>query len=112
MNRRSFLGAILAAGMAPAVIRSGVLMPIRDLWTPSRKFSELTLAEIIAVTIRQRAPQIAANITANNALLMRLKQPGYGIPNAVLAAVDDPDGRLTFYSRALTLDTSKVRTAV
>lgn len=29
MNRRGFLGAMLAACAAPAVIRSGVLMPIR-----------------------------------------------------------------------------------
>lgn len=28
MNRRGFLGAILAASMAPAIARSGVLMPI------------------------------------------------------------------------------------
>lgn len=29
MQRRGFLGAMLAAGMAPAVVRSGVLMPVR-----------------------------------------------------------------------------------
>jgi hypothetical protein len=34
MNRRSFLGAILAAGFAPAAIGSGVLMPARPLWRP------------------------------------------------------------------------------
>jgi hypothetical protein len=34
MNRRSFLGAILAAGVAPAFAGSGVLMPVRKLWTP------------------------------------------------------------------------------
>lgn len=30
MNRRGFLGAILAAGFAPAAIGSGVLMPVRQ----------------------------------------------------------------------------------
>lgn len=35
MNRRSFLKAILAAGVAPYVVTSaGVLMPVRELWTP------------------------------------------------------------------------------
>jgi hypothetical protein len=34
MNRRSFLQSILAAGVAPAVIGSGILMPVRKLWTP------------------------------------------------------------------------------
>ena len=29
MQRRGFLGAMLAAGMAPAVVKSGVLMPVR-----------------------------------------------------------------------------------
>jgi hypothetical protein len=29
MNRRGFLQAILAAGVAPAVVGSGVLMPVR-----------------------------------------------------------------------------------
>lgn len=31
MNRRGFLKAILAAGVAPAVVGSGVLMPVRGL---------------------------------------------------------------------------------
>jgi len=34
MNRRSFLASILAAGVAPAVIGSGILMPVRKIWTP------------------------------------------------------------------------------
>lgn len=39
MNRRGFLkgmAGILAAGVAPALIPSGILMPVRQLWTPSR----------------------------------------------------------------------------
>lgn len=37
-TRRGFLGAILAAGMAPAVVKAGVLMPIkREVWTPERE---------------------------------------------------------------------------
>lgn len=36
MNRRGFLGAILAAGVAPAVVGSGILMPVRA--RPEYKF--------------------------------------------------------------------------
>lgn len=39
MNRRSFLAAMLAAGAAPYVmsggIGRGVLMPVREIWTPN-----------------------------------------------------------------------------
>lgn len=34
IQRRSFLGVILAAGVAPAFVRSGVLMPVKEIWTP------------------------------------------------------------------------------
>ena len=35
MNRRGFLQAILAAGVAPWVItKAGVLMPVRQIWQP------------------------------------------------------------------------------
>jgi len=34
MNRRGFLGAILVAGVAPAVLSSGIIMPVRTLITP------------------------------------------------------------------------------
>jgi hypothetical protein len=30
MNRRGFLGSILAAAAAPAIVRAGVLMPVRQ----------------------------------------------------------------------------------
>ena len=36
MQRRRFLGSILAAGMAQAIVRAGSLMPIAPrIWTPS-----------------------------------------------------------------------------
>lgn len=37
MNRRGFLASILAAGVAPAIVGSGILMPIRKLWTPDQQ---------------------------------------------------------------------------
>lgn len=42
MNRRGFLGAILAAAAAPAFIRSGILMPVRAVSIP-------TAEEVISV---------------------------------------------------------------
>lgn len=40
-TRRSFLGAILAAAAAPAIIRSEILMPVRQLVLPSDPVAEL-----------------------------------------------------------------------
>ena len=34
IQRRGFLGAILAAGIAPAFVRAGVLMPVKEIWVP------------------------------------------------------------------------------
>lgn len=34
MQRRSFLAAVLAAATAPAIARSGILMPVRKVWVP------------------------------------------------------------------------------
>ncbi len=34
MNRRGFLAGILATGVAPAVVGSGILMPVRRVVTP------------------------------------------------------------------------------
>lgn len=47
-TRRGFLGAILAAGVAPAVVKSGLLMPTRALIAPSQ---ELAIPKI-AVDVR------------------------------------------------------------
>jgi len=48
MNRRGFLQAILAAGVAPAFVGSGVLMPVRELWTPRKyPFDQVTLRRFI-----------------------------------------------------------------
>lgn len=35
MNRRGFLGAILAAGVAPVFIKSNILMPVRSIFIPT-----------------------------------------------------------------------------
>lgn len=46
IKRRSFLKSMLVAGVAPAVIGSGILMPIRKLIVPS---SEIELAPNITL---------------------------------------------------------------
>lgn len=46
-TRRGFLGAILAAGMAPAVVGSGILMPIKKVWVPDEPV--LTPAETVNI---------------------------------------------------------------
>ena len=33
MNRRNFIGSVLAA---PAIVHSDIIMPVRRIWTPGR----------------------------------------------------------------------------
>ncbi len=49
MNRRGFLGAMLAAGAAPAIVKASSLMPIwtPKLWTPT-EFGPMTATEVLA----------------------------------------------------------------
>lgn len=47
MDRRGFLGAILAAGVAPAFVGSSVLMPIRKLFIPRGPFVTIDDGEIV-----------------------------------------------------------------
>lgn len=41
MNRRGFLGAILAAGVAPAFVGSSILMPVRKIIEPKWSADEI-----------------------------------------------------------------------
>lgn len=34
LSRRGFLAGIIAAGVAPAIVRPGLLMPVKPLWRP------------------------------------------------------------------------------
>ncbi len=45
MNRRGFLAGILAAGVAPAVVGSGILMPVRMVQPITDPFEILSLEE-------------------------------------------------------------------
>jgi hypothetical protein len=52
IQRRGFLSAILAAGFAPAAVSSGVLMPVRAIWTPYDNYGyshDLMIDEIFRI---------------------------------------------------------------
>lgn len=34
-NRRNFLGGIIAAAAAPAIVRAEIIMPVRSVWKPT-----------------------------------------------------------------------------
>lgn len=85
MERRGFLRAILAAGVAPAFVGSKILMPVKALvlpewWIESEIHDSISIGcrpgadmtEIIAAVIAARAPQLVANVMRNNVLLERM----------------------------------------
>lgn len=86
MDRRGFLGSILALGAAPAIVRADSLMRIiptdatlilqnamRAAWAtggePEFILVHPTLTEIIATTLRNNSHKFAANIERQNNLL-------------------------------------------
>jgi hypothetical protein len=95
VNRRGFLGSILALAAAPAIVRADSLMRIVPTDTlvfesasiefeigPEPDFLAMpdNLSEIITNTIRARSALLAANITANNELLRYMKSRGVVTP--------------------------------
>ena len=58
MNRRGFLASILAAGVAPAVLSSGVIMRIAPLIVPPS--SGLTIAKLLAARDLLNAAEVPA----------------------------------------------------
>lgn len=51
MNRRNFLASILAAGVAPAAVGSGILMPVRKIVVPRWVGMDLGSGEATAVAL-------------------------------------------------------------
>lgn len=47
MNRRGFLGAILAAAVAPAVVKAESIMRVRPIVLPGEVEFNLTFAELV-----------------------------------------------------------------
>jgi hypothetical protein len=89
MNRRGFLGSILALGAAPAIVRADSLMrvvPVDTLVfnsaemvidiTPTVDFTVAppNLSEIISATLRNRSAQFAENVRRGNQLLLKVNQ--------------------------------------
>lgn len=46
-TRRGFLGSILAAGMAPAAIGSGILMPVRKIIAPPQGLASVIEGDLL-----------------------------------------------------------------
>lgn len=71
MNRRGFF-RFLSAGVLLAVAPLRFIAPALH----TRAVEALTISEIVATTLRNYAPQIAANITNSNPLYRRLIERG------------------------------------
>jgi hypothetical protein len=50
MERRGFLRAMLAVGMAPAVVKAGILMPVRKIAVPELVLSSNSLITCSMIT--------------------------------------------------------------
>jgi hypothetical protein len=112
MNRRGFLGGILALGAAPAIVRADSLMRVIPLdagvqtfaWDDgAAEWSGLTVSEIITRTLRARAPQLAANIARQNALLVHLKRRGAVRPWTGGLMVESPSRECMAFSQPVRL---------
>lgn len=79
MNRRGFLQAILAAGVAPAYIGSSILMPVKSIIAPTRGAilggTALTYADWAKRLDNQKVGDIIAILTETNELLDQHLQP-------------------------------------
>lgn len=71
-NRRSFLAGLIGAGIAGAV--PAVASPRLPTVPSPAAARAVPIGEIVVKTLRARAPQLAANVTQNNALFERLKR--------------------------------------
>lgn len=63
MNRRGLMSGILAAGIAPYVVKAGILMPVRQIWTPVDNLarSQLMLDKIVVFDEYTRMQILAFN---------------------------------------------------
>ena len=73
MKRRGFLSVLITAPFAQALPWKGIAALIEPVAPKTAAAIGLTISEIIVATIKAREPELIANITANNALLHKLK---------------------------------------
>jgi hypothetical protein len=71
VGRRGFLGAILAAGVAPAFVSAKVLMPVRTIWTPPQELMPLTAGLVTSGMIQREALRILESRLAFTEILNR-----------------------------------------
>lgn len=71
MDRRGFLAFLISAPVTKSLPWKAIA---RLAPAPIAAEINITLSEIIAVTLRAHMPELVKNITANNALLTRLKR--------------------------------------
>lgn len=66
--RRGFITGLIALVAAPAIVRAGSLMPVKQILP-----RELSWADIVNVSLRNRADALGEMVTRNNALLRCLQ---------------------------------------
>ena len=94
MNRRGFLAGILATGVAPAVISSGVLMSVRKLIVPEPR----VLIEPLAfhpVSIQLSTPALRAGDVLTIAGITRGGRKNAALELFVVTASSERDGVVT-----------------
>jgi hypothetical protein len=64
MERRGFLRGILAAGMAPAVVKAELLMPVRKIFVPT--FAAATMDDMIRLKMLELKRDIEHSLFYGN----------------------------------------------
>lgn len=78
MNRRGFLASILAAGVAPAAVGSGILMPVRPQIAVPEGFTLARLLRVKAILAEAAELSINPRIIVPNAELARMLCAEFG----------------------------------
>lgn len=74
MNRRGFIGFLVAAPITKSLPWEGIAKFIEPIAPQTSAAISLSLSEIIAATIKARTPELMANLHANNVLMRKLME--------------------------------------
>jgi hypothetical protein len=91
MNRRGFLAFLVSAPVTRSLPWKGIANALIPIAPAAAASINLTLSEIITATMKARAPEMAANIMAHNALLRHLKEAGHVRPFKGGARIKDDE---------------------